>query len=71
MNRPFIAGHGKALSFAGGICLLAAIMVISLGLGQYPISPKEIMAFLGQSWFGASWFTDDQMDALKTVSRSG
>ena len=63
----FVASRWKALPFAVGICLLAAVTLISLGLGQYPISPKEIMAFLGQSWFGASWFTDDQMDALKTV----
>ena len=57
----------RALFFAGGLVLLAAVMLISLGLGQYPISPKEILAFLGQSWFGASWFSDDQMDALKTI----
>lgn len=67
MNRSFTAWPGKILSVTAGIGILAAVMLVSLGLGQYPISPKEILAFLGQSWFGASWFTDDQMDALKTV----
>jgi len=42
-------------------------MVVSLGLGKYPISPKEILAFLGQSWFGAAWLTDEQMDIFKNI----
>jgi len=61
---------GTALSFAGGICLLAAVMLVSLGLGKYPVSPKEILAFLGRSWFGVSLFTgltDDQMDVLRNI----
>jgi len=67
MNRSFNTSPVKILSFAGGLCLLAIVALVSLGLGKYPVSPKEILAFLGQSWFGASWFTDDRMEVLKNV----
>ena len=55
------------MSFAGGLCLLTVVMVVSLGLGKYPVSPKEILALLGQSWFGTSWLTGDQMDVFKNI----
>jgi iron complex transport system permease protein len=55
------------LSLAGGLGLLGGVALVSLGLGKYPISPKDIFAFIGQTWFGASYFTDGQMEILKNV----
>ena len=57
----------KMLSCAGGLGLLGAVILVSLGLGKYPISPKDILAFLGQSWFGASYFNEEQMEVMKNV----
>jgi iron complex transport system permease protein len=57
----------KALPIAGGCGLLLAVMLVSLGLGKYPISPKGILAFFRQYWFGASYFTTEQMSIMKNV----
>ena len=58
---------GKILSFSGGLFLLAAVMLVSLGLGKYPVSPGEILSFFGQRLFSLSKFTEDQMGVLENV----
>ena len=70
----------KFFSFTGGLVLLAAVAIVSLGLGKYPVSPGEILAFLWQSCFGVALFTgglsrftdftgftDEQMEVLKNI----
>ncbi len=66
----FVEAHPRMkriLPLAGGSFLLLALMLVSLGLGKYPISPKGILAYLYQRWFGASYFTAEQMSVLKSV----
>jgi iron complex transport system permease protein len=61
------SGMRKAWPFAGGVCLLFTVALVSLGLGKYPISPKGILAFFWQGWTGASYYTTEQMSVLKNV----
>jgi iron complex transport system permease protein len=42
-------------------------MLISLGLGKYPIAPKEILQFLGQKYFGAAYFPAERMRLLNSI----
>jgi len=51
----------------GSALLLLAVMLISLGLGKYPISVKEILLFLGQKYFGVSYFSADRMRLLNSI----
>ena len=57
----------RVLPFAGGSFLLLTVMMVSLGLGKYPISPKGVLVFFYQRWFGASYFAAGQMSVLKNV----
>ncbi|MDR1728220.1 MAG: iron ABC transporter permease [Acidobacteriota bacterium] len=57
----------RALSWAGGAALLGVVALVSMCLGKYPVSPKDILAFLAQSWFGASYFSNEQMSVLENV----
>jgi iron complex transport system permease protein len=67
LKRPEYSRITKAMPIAGGCFLLLMVMLVSLGLGKYPIAPKGILAFLRQYWFGASYFTTEQMSVLKNV----
>jgi len=55
------------LSIVGSALLLLAVMLISLGLGKYPISVKEILLFLSQKYFGASFYSADRMRLLNSI----
>jgi len=51
----------------GSALLLLAVMLISLGLGKYPITPKEILLYLCQKYFGAAYFSVDRMRLLNGI----
>jgi iron complex transport system permease protein len=55
------------LPILGSALVLLAVMLISLGLGKYPITVKEILLFLGQKYFGASFFPADRMRLLNSI----
>lgn len=55
------------LPVAGSVLALFAVMVISLGLGKYPIHPLEILRFFWQSATGRGSLTDDRMQLLKGI----
>jgi iron complex transport system permease protein len=58
--KSHVAMLGCALS-------LLAVMLISLGLGKYPISIGDILRFLGQKYFGATYFSADQLRLLNSI----
>jgi iron complex transport system permease protein len=55
------------LPMLGCVLFLLAAMLISLGLGKFPISPWEILLFLGQKYFGATFFSADRMRLLNSI----
>ncbi len=57
----------RALSFTGILLLLPVVILLSLGLGKYPVSPKEIVEFFSQKWFGTVYFTAERIGILKNV----
>jgi iron complex transport system permease protein len=57
----------KTLPLASGLIFLLATILVSLGLGKYPLSPKGILAFFSQQWFGAIYYPAEQMRILKNV----
>ena len=64
---PQPAGARGMLPLAASFLLLPLAVLLSMGLGKYPASPKEIFAFFAQRWFGASYFTTEHMSVLKNV----
>ena len=73
VRAPPAYAAGKAgwmrrwLAVPGSILLLLAVMVISLGLGKYPLSPGEIVSFLWQRGFGSGAIPDERMDLLNGI----
>ena len=55
------------LPWFGILLVLPVTMLISLGLGKYPVSLREIVVFFCQRWFGAAYLTSERMSILKNV----
>jgi iron complex transport system permease protein len=64
--RVLRKGKGQFPIAASALSLLA-VMLFSLGLGKYPIAPKEILQFLCQKYFGAAFFSADHMRLLNSI----
>ena len=56
-----LSGIQRQLPLAGSALLLLLVMLLSLGLGKYPLSPADILRFLGQKCFGAAYLSTDRM----------
>ncbi|MFA7061659.1 MAG: iron ABC transporter permease [Pedobacter sp.] len=57
----------KPLPFIAALAGLLFVIVISLGLGKYPLHPTEITAFLCQEWFGVGALEPDQLELLRNL----
>jgi iron complex transport system permease protein len=64
--RMLRKGKGP-LPIIGSALSLLAVMLFSLGLGKYPIAPKEILQFLCQKYFGATFFPAERMRLLNSI----
>jgi iron complex transport system permease protein len=66
LARILREGKGQ-LPMIGSALSLLAVMLFSLGLGKYPIAPKDILQFLCQKYFGATFFPADRMSLLNSI----
>ena len=55
------------LPLAGSVVALVVVMFVSLAMGKYRISIREIAQFFWQLCFGGSWIAEDRMRLLSGV----
>jgi iron complex transport system permease protein len=55
------------VAILGSALLLMTVMLVSLGLGKYPLTPKEILQFLCQKFFGLSLLPAERVRLLNGI----
>jgi iron complex transport system permease protein len=57
----------RSLPMTGCVVALPVVMLVSLGLGKYPISAQEVVLFLGQKIFGVVRIAPERLQVLNGI----